>query len=182
LAHQLSYRHAATRVIQHRLSLGLQPYRYRGSTILSLLAGSWAHAELSQPGGDLSDKERASVFHSRYVDFRNYLAYTLYAPLYVEGSILTFKYFMWQVRPITPAFSSVTDVAVLSKDIPTGDCAIRSPVSDYTVQNDAHARMHVVAIKGVHAWSPRPAFHDRFLESHLRRLRSVPDHVTSNRR
>ncbi|KAN0133001.1 hypothetical protein V8E53_009174 [Lactarius tabidus] len=35
-------------------------------------------------------------------------------------------------------------------DIPVGDCAIRSPVSYYA--------------------SPRSAFHDRFLESHLRRL------------
>ncbi|KAN0133007.1 hypothetical protein V8E53_009180 [Lactarius tabidus] len=56
----------------------------------------------------------------------------------------------------------------LALHIPAGDCAISSLVSDYAVQNDD--LMHIVAIKGLHSCSPRPAFHDRFLESHLRRL------------
>jgi hypothetical protein len=45
LACELQHYHAATRVIQHRLPLGLQPYRQCGCAILSLFAVSWANAE-----------------------------------------------------------------------------------------------------------------------------------------
>jgi D-alanyl-lipoteichoic acid acyltransferase DltB (MBOAT superfamily) len=71
---------------------------------LSLLSISWAKVNQLQPGGELSDKKRASVFHSRATyTFLNYLAYALYAPLYIAGPILTFNDFMWQVRPIISA-------------------------------------------------------------------------------
>ncbi|KAN0133371.1 hypothetical protein V8E53_008811 [Lactarius tabidus] len=75
---------------------------------------------------------------AHYIDFWNYLAYMLYSQIFHVADILA------------------------------GDCAIRSPVSDYAVQNDD--LMRIVAIKGLHSCSPRPAFHARFLESHLRPL------------
>src|SRR5882762_1961655 len=67
---------------------------------------------------ELSEKQRTTTFHPlEMYTFRNYLAYTLYAPLYIAGPIVTFNDFLWQVRiikllavasctSITPAFSS----------------------------------------------------------------------------
>ncbi|KAI9453325.1 MBOAT, membrane-bound O-acyltransferase family-domain-containing protein [Lactarius psammicola] len=76
-------------------------------TMLRLVSFSvdyhWArnHIGIADPGGALSDKKRAAVFHPRATyTFRNYLVYTLYAPLYIAGPILTFNDFMWQLsRP-----------------------------------------------------------------------------------
>ena len=60
------------------------------------------HCEL-QPGRAVSDKKRAAVFHSpETYTFTNYIAYTLYAPLYIAGPIITFNDFMWQVGAHQP--------------------------------------------------------------------------------
>ena len=51
----------------------------------------------------MSAKQRATTFHPlEAYSFANYLAYALYAPLYIAGPIMTFNDFMWQVRPQTP--------------------------------------------------------------------------------
>ena len=51
----------------------------------------------------MSAKQRATTFHPlEAYSFANYLAYALYAPLYIAGPIMTFNDFMWQVRPPTP--------------------------------------------------------------------------------
>src|SRR5258707_6457373 len=64
-----------------------------------------AHFLRLQPGKAVSDKKRAVVFHSRETyTFSNYLAYTLYAPLYIAGPIITFNDFMWQVGTRIPSF------------------------------------------------------------------------------
>ena len=66
--------------------------------------------QCSQPGGKLSDKKRAAVFHPRSTyTFLNYLSYALYAPLYIAGPILTFNDFMWQVRTaVSPVLGCAT--------------------------------------------------------------------------
>ena len=51
----------------------------------------------------MSEKQRATTFHPlETYSYANYLAYALYAPLYIAGPIMTFNDFMWQVRPPTP--------------------------------------------------------------------------------
>lgn len=45
------------------------------------------------------DKQRPRVPHSlEFYSFANYLAYVLYAPLYIAGPIMTFNDFTWQVK------------------------------------------------------------------------------------
>ena len=78
-----------------------------------LCASSWTNVEQFQPGGELSDKKRPSVFHPRATyTFLNYLAYALYAPLYIAGPILTFNDFMWQVCSFISDPHSATNVAI----------------------------------------------------------------------
>ncbi|KAI0293499.1 MBOAT, membrane-bound O-acyltransferase family-domain-containing protein [Multifurca ochricompacta] len=117
-------------------------------TMLRLVSFSidyhWARGRIgiADPGNAVSDKKRAAVFHppATYT-FRNYLAYALYAPLYIAGPIITFNDFMWQLaRP---------------KDIAprvTARYALRFLIALLTMEILIHA-MHVVAIKDAHAWS-----------------------------
>ncbi|KAF8257130.1 hypothetical protein EI94DRAFT_1818911 [Lactarius quietus] len=72
--------------------------------------------------GELIDKKRAAVFHPRAMyTFLNYLAYMLYTPLYIMGPIITFKDFMWHVRPTLSSMPWICyshyDVALTHKDI-----------------------------------------------------------------
>ncbi|KAH9991748.1 MBOAT-domain-containing protein [Russula vinacea] len=97
---------------------------------------------IADPGRELSDKKRAAVFHSRETyTFRSYLAYVLYAPLYIAGPIITFNDFMWQLaRPV--------DIAPRT----TARYALRFLISLLTMETLIHI-MHVVAIKDARAWS-----------------------------
>ncbi|KAH9070808.1 hypothetical protein EDB83DRAFT_2368449 [Lactarius deliciosus] len=73
-------------------------------TILHLVSFSidyhWAcdYIGIADPGGALTGKKRAAVFHPRATyTFGSYFAYALYALLYIAGPILTFNDFMWKV-------------------------------------------------------------------------------------
>ncbi|KAF8273494.1 MBOAT-domain-containing protein [Lactarius quietus] len=117
-------------------------------TMLRLVSFSvdyhWAcsHIGIADPGGELIDKKRAAVFHPRATyTFLNYLAYTLYAPLYIAGPIITFNDFMWQL-------SRPKDIASRA----TGRYAVRFCITLLTMETLIHV-MHVVAIKDAHAWS-----------------------------
>ncbi|KAH9070807.1 hypothetical protein EDB83DRAFT_2580159 [Lactarius deliciosus] len=94
---------------------------------------------IADPGGALTDKKRAAIFHTRATyTFANYLAYALYAPLYTAGPILTFNDFMWQLsRP---------------KEITLRATAVRFVIGLLTMETLIHV-MYVVAIKDAHAWS-----------------------------
>jgi protein-cysteine N-palmitoyltransferase HHAT len=49
----------------------------------------------------MNARQRASNSHPlAYYSFINYLAYTLYAPLYIAGPIMTFNDFYWQVSRV----------------------------------------------------------------------------------
>jgi hypothetical protein len=75
----------------------------RSLSACSCPTGLSSHALRLQPGRAVDDKKRAAVFHSRETyTFRSYLAYVLYAPLYIAGPIITFNDFMWQVRTRYP--------------------------------------------------------------------------------
>jgi membrane-bound O-acyltransferase GUP1_2 len=109
----------------------------------------------------LSDKKRAAVFHSRETyTFRSYLAYVLYAPLYIAGPIITFNDFMWQVRThhtvIHRSWGSCSYIQLARPvDIAprtTARYALRFLISLLTMETLIHI-MHVVAIKDARAWS-----------------------------
>ena len=134
--------------------------------------------QCSQPGGELSDKKRAAVFHPRSTyTFLNYLSYALYAPLYIAGPILTFNDFMWQVRkalsPVLGCATSFYDLAISPKrHRAAGDNAIRDSLLHHAAHHGnadpRHARRRDQGRTRVERHDARPAFHDRFLESHLR--------------
>ncbi|KAH9043958.1 MBOAT, membrane-bound O-acyltransferase family-domain-containing protein [Lactarius pseudohatsudake] len=117
-------------------------------TMLRLVSFSidyhWAcnHIGIADPGGALTDKKRAAVYHPRATyTFVNYLAYALYAPLYIAGPILTFNDFMWQLsRPMEIAQRATVRYAV------------RFVIGLLTMETLIHV-MYVVAIKDAHAWS-----------------------------
>ncbi|KAH9955917.1 MBOAT, membrane-bound O-acyltransferase family-domain-containing protein [Russula dissimulans] len=117
-------------------------------TMLRLVSFSidyhWACSRIGipDPGTAISDKKRAAVYHpfATYT-FVNYIAYALYAPLYIAGPIITFNDFMWQLtRPteITPRG--------------TARYALRFLISLLTMETLIHV-MYVVAIKDARAWS-----------------------------
>ena len=134
--------------------------------------------KFSQPGGELSDKKRAAVFHPRSTyTFLNYLSYALYAPLYIAGPILTFNDFMWQVRkalsPVLGCASSFYDLAISPKrHRAAGDNAIRDSLLHHPAHNGnadpCDARRRDQGRTCMERHDACPAFHDRFLESHLR--------------
>lgn len=109
----------------------------------------------------MSDKKRAAVFHSRDTyTFFNYLAYALYAPLYIAGPVITFNDFVWQVgthHPVIPfslhsssyvQLARPTDIAPRA----TARYGLRFLISLLTMETLIHI-MHVVAIKDTRAWS-----------------------------
>jgi D-alanyl-lipoteichoic acid acyltransferase DltB (MBOAT superfamily) len=109
----------------------------------------------------VSDKKRAAVFHSRETyTFRNYLAYVLYAPLYIAGPIITFNDFMWQVcmrQPILHRSQGSCPYIQLARPVDivprtTARYALRFLISFLTMEVLIHV-MHVVAIKDARAWS-----------------------------
>jgi D-alanyl-lipoteichoic acid acyltransferase DltB (MBOAT superfamily) len=64
----------------------------------------------------VSDKKRPAVFHSPATyTFVNYLAYALYAPLYIAGPIITFNDFIWQVCMRNPYSSLIIPGAHILK-------------------------------------------------------------------
>ncbi|KAI0050527.1 MBOAT-domain-containing protein [Auriscalpium vulgare] len=93
-------------------------------------------------GAELSDKQRTTTFHPVEVyTYRNYLVYTLYAPLYIAGPIMTFNDFMWQLaRPRAIAARNTVGYAG------------RFLATLLTMEFILHF-MYVVAIKDAHAWS-----------------------------
>lgn len=57
--------------------------------------------KLAQTVASLNEKQRQTTSHPEEMySFLNYIAYTLYPPLYITGPIMTFNDFVWQVRPI----------------------------------------------------------------------------------
>jgi len=59
----------------------------------------------------MNARQRASNSHPlAYYTFMNYLAYTLYAPLYIAGPIMTFNDFYWQVGPVSKSVSPKLNV------------------------------------------------------------------------
>jgi len=117
-------------------------------TMLRLVSFSidyhWActRTGITDPGKAVDDKKRATVFHSLATySFGNYIAYVLYAPLYIAGPIITFNDFMWQ--PARP-----TDIAPRA----TARYALRFLISLLTMETLIHI-MHVIAIKDARAWS-----------------------------
>jgi D-alanyl-lipoteichoic acid acyltransferase DltB (MBOAT superfamily) len=133
----------------------------RSLSACSCPTGLSSHALRLQPGRAVDDKKRAAVFHSRETyTFRSYLAYVLYAPLYIAGPIITFNDFMWQVRTRYPIIhrpwgscfciqlTRPADIAPRA----TARYALRFLISLLTMETLIHV-MHVVAIKDARAWS-----------------------------
>lgn len=57
--------------------------------------------KLAQAATSLDGKQRQTTSHPEEMySFLNYIAYTLYPPLYITGPIMTFNDFVWQVHPI----------------------------------------------------------------------------------
>ncbi|KAH8986223.1 hypothetical protein EDB86DRAFT_3082942 [Lactarius hatsudake] len=132
-------------------------------TMLRLMSFSidyhWAcnHIGIADPGGALTDKKRAAIFHPRATyTFANYLAYALYAPLYIAGPILTFNDFMWQVcTSISVPYPPLQAFAIwLSRprEITPRATAVRFVIGLLTMETLIRL-MYVVAIKDAHAWS-----------------------------
>ena len=62
---------------------------------------TWMVLRSWKTDSELNEKQRTTTFHPlEMYTFRNYLAYALYAPLYIAGPIVTFNDFLWQVRVI----------------------------------------------------------------------------------
>ncbi|CAG8546695.1 15239_t:CDS:2 [Acaulospora colombiana] len=89
----------------------------------------------------LNVRQRASHSHPQIMyNFVNYLAYTLYSPLYIAGPIMTFNDFIWQMRrPINIDRKSVLGYA------------LRFVVCLLTMELILHY-MYVVAIKDTKSW------------------------------
>ena len=150
-------------------------------------------AEYSQPGGELSDKKRAAVFHPRSnYTFLNYLSYALYAPLYIAGryspsTISCGRCAQLSLQSLV-ALPGICDLAISPKrHRATGDNAIRNSVLHHAAYDgNAHpcdARRCDQGRTRVERHNARPAFHDRLLESklesHLRLAEgTVLTHVT----
>ncbi|TFY83924.1 hypothetical protein EWM64_g90 [Hericium alpestre] len=63
----------------------------------------WAcnRAGAADSGNELTERQRKTTYHALDVySYRNYLAYTLYAPLYIAGPIMTFNDFVWQASAV----------------------------------------------------------------------------------
>jgi len=89
----------------------------------------------------LNEKQRTSIAHPlEMYSFQNYLAYTIYSPLYIAGPIITFNDFMWQHRRPT----SVPTRTVFAY-------GFRFLISLLTMELILHF-MYVVAIKETQAW------------------------------
>ncbi|KAI0288928.1 MBOAT, membrane-bound O-acyltransferase family-domain-containing protein [Russula brevipes] len=121
-------------------------------TMLRLVSFSvdyhWACSRIgiTDPGSAISSKKRPAVFHSRDTyTFRNYLAYALYAPLYIAGPIITFNDFVWQVGTRAHASNGYRAAG-------DGAYALRFLISLLTMETLIHV-MHIVAIKDARAWS-----------------------------
>jgi hypothetical protein len=150
---RLQHHHVAIRVVQRRLSLGLQPNRRRGCITPPFSPVHGTHQSAPAWGG--AKRQRAAVSHPRSTyTFLTYTIYTLNAPLYIARSILTFNDFMWQVRPALSASSicySRYDLAISpNRNCVAGDCTtcIRLLATETLI----HV-MLIVAIKDSHAWN-----------------------------
>ncbi|THH08114.1 hypothetical protein EW146_g9102 [Bondarzewia mesenterica] len=118
-------------------------------TMLRLISFSmdyyWASNRTGTPdtsNSEMDAKRRTTTFHTiETYSYRNYLAYALYAPLYIAGPIMTFNDFMWQLaRPTTISMGT------------TARYALRFLVTLLTMECILHF-MYVVAIKDAHAWA-----------------------------
>ncbi|KAL4066713.1 MBOAT, membrane-bound O-acyltransferase family-domain-containing protein [Scleroderma yunnanense] len=93
------------------------------------------------PGPRPSDKERAITPHPlELYTYANYVAYTLFPPLYIAGPILTFNNFLWQLR--RP--QEIPRRSILSY-------MMRFLICFITMEFILHY-MYVVAIKDTNAW------------------------------
>ncbi|KZT40000.1 MBOAT-domain-containing protein [Sistotremastrum suecicum HHB10207 ss-3] len=103
----------------------------------------WAHVKAGSEdtGQTLNEKQRTTVpLAAEDYSFQNYLAYSLYTPLYIAGPIMTFNDFLWQLRrPLEIKKSSVLNYA------------IRFLSCFLTMELILHF-MYVVAIKDTAAW------------------------------
>jgi len=93
------------------------------------------------PGSELTEKQRSTTFHPiETYTYRNFLAYTLYSPLYIAGPIMTFNDFMWQLARPTAISTGITV-----------RYAVRFLATFLTMEFILHF-MYVVAIKDTHVW------------------------------
>ncbi|PVG04049.1 putative GUP1-Multimembrane-spanning protein essential for proton symport of glycerol [Serendipita vermifera] len=114
-------------------------------TMLRLLSFSidyrWALLNETPSSVPLNARQRSSHSHPLVMyNFVNYLAYTLYSPLYIAGPIMSFNDFIWQMRrPINIDRRSIFGYA------------IRFVVCLLTMELILHY-MYVVAIKDTKSW------------------------------
>lgn len=95
-------------------------------------------APITQPG-DHRERTRSSLPESQY-SLVNYIAYTLYPPLYIAGPIMTFNDFVWQLHhPV-----QITGRERISYLVRFLACFL-------TMETILHT-MYVVAIKDAKAW------------------------------
>ena len=131
-----------------------------------------------QPGKVVGDKKRAVVFHPLATySFGNYLAYVLYAPLYIAGPIITFNDFMWQVSMhhsrclLFPVLIFLSPARTPGGYRAAGDGAICTALSNLaTYDGDAHpchARRRDQGCPRVEWHDPCAVIHSWFLEPYF---------------
>jgi D-alanyl-lipoteichoic acid acyltransferase DltB (MBOAT superfamily) len=104
------------------------------------LDAHWAEPPPAGMPADHRARTSSSVPAEQY-NLSNYLAYTLYAPLYIAGPIMTFNDFVWQMQhPVE--ISGRSRIAY----------AARFAFCMLTMESILHT-MYVVAIKDAHAWT-----------------------------
>lgn len=104
------------------------------------LDAHWRQPPASSAPTDYRGRVSTSVPEQEY-SFVNYLAYVLYAPLYIAGPIITFNDFVWQMHH--PLVISTRERI---------SYAIRFLACLLTMESILHT-MYVVAIKDTKAWS-----------------------------
>lgn len=93
------------------------------------------------------EKQRSTTPHSLEIySFKNYIAYTLYPPLYIAGPIITFNNFLWQVRTTIPKMERIYSLFVDTKaDIYAAGInpQISYQVPDMRSHHGVHPALHV---------------------------------------
>ena len=126
----------------------------------------------------MGDKKRAAVIHPLATySFGNYLAYVLYAPLYIAGPIVTFNDFMWQVSMhhsrclLFPVLIFLSPACTPDRCGAAGNGTICTALSDLaTYDGDAHlchARRRDQGCPRVEWYDPFTVIHGWLLESHF---------------
>jgi D-alanyl-lipoteichoic acid acyltransferase DltB (MBOAT superfamily) len=140
MARQLEHHHVATRQFQHGLLLGLHDpssrRRDQGESICQVIDSPTNKLKQANPTKEIDERSRAQSSHPLPdYNFKSYLSYALYPPLYLAGPIITYNSFLSQLAS-PPTISRAQIIAYTGRFV---TCLL-------TMELVLHS-MYVVAIK-----------------------------------